>query len=42
MCAEILLITGDFNFHMSEGENHDTNNFLEILETFGLIHHVMA
>ena len=42
MRPEILLITGDFNFHMGERENHDMNKFLEILETFGLTQHVMV
>ena len=27
---------------MGESENHDTNKFLEILETFGLNQHVMV
>ena len=34
MCPEILVITGDFNFHL------DDSTFTELLETFGLLQHI--
>jgi hypothetical protein len=40
MCPEILLITGDFNFHLYDIADEDSRKFIEVLETFGLIQHV--
>ena len=40
MCPEILLITGDFNFHLDDIADEDSRKFIEVLETFGLIQHV--
>ena len=45
LCPEILLITGDFNFHLDDTINSNTINsntikFNEMLETFGLKQHV--
>ena len=37
MCPEILIITGDFNFHENYSTNSDANTFTELLETFGLL-----
>ena len=42
MCPEILLITGDSNFHLDNPLDSDARKFLDLLETFGLSHHVMV
>lgn len=42
MCSEILLIAGDFNFHMDDFNNYEANKFRELLETFGLAQHVFV
>ncbi len=36
----MLLISGDFNFHLDDKANTDTMKFNEMLETFGLKQHV--
>ncbi len=41
MCPEILLIAGDFNFGDDLADD-DSRKFIEVLETFGLIQHVMV
>lgn len=40
MCPEILIITGDFNFHQNDYTNSDAHTFTELLETFGLLQHI--
>ena len=40
MCPEILIITGDFNFHQNYSTNSDANTFTELLETFGLLQYI--
>ena len=40
MCPGILVITGDFNFHLDDPTNSDANTFTELLETFGLLQHI--
>ncbi len=40
MCPEMLLISGDFNFHLDDMANTNTMKFNEMLETFGLKQHV--
>lgn len=40
LCPEILLITGDFNFHLDDTGNTNTIKLNEMLETFGLKQHV--
>ncbi len=42
MCPEILLIAGDFNFHLDDLADDDSRKFIEVLETFGLTQHVMV
>lgn len=42
MCSEVLLITGDFNFHLDDSSDGDAKKFIDLLETFGLIQHVMV
>ena len=37
MCPEILIISGDFNFHQNYSTNSDANTFTELLETFSLL-----
>lgn len=40
MAPEILLITGDFNFHLDCPSDNDAKKFSDLLETFGLVQHV--
>ena len=40
LSPEILLISGDFNFHLDDIANTNTMKFNEMLETFGLKQHV--
>ncbi|KAK2561923.1 hypothetical protein P5673_015343 [Acropora cervicornis] len=40
MCPEILIITGDFNFHQNYSTNSDAITFTELLETFGLLQYI--
>ena len=40
MGPEVLLITGDFNFHINCLSDADARTFADLLETFGLIQHV--
>ena len=42
MCAEVLLISGDFNFHLDDLSDNDAKTFTDLLETFGLSQHVTA
>ena len=42
MCPEILLIAGDFNFHLDDLADDDSRKFIEVLETFGLMQHVIV
>ena len=38
--TELLLISGDFNFHLNSAEDNNTKKFCDLLETFGLTQHV--
>ena len=40
LCKKRLLITGDFNIHVDDCSNPDTQKFLGLLECFGLQQHV--
>lgn len=40
MCHVVLLISGDFNFHLDCHTDSDADKFLDLLETLGLIQHV--
>ena len=40
MIPEVLLITGDFNFHVDCPTKADAKNFADLMNTFGLIQHV--
>lgn len=42
MSSERLLITGDFNFHPDCLTDNDAKRFVDLLETFGLIQHVLV
>ena len=42
MCPEVLLISGDFNFHLDSHTDSDADKFSDLLETFGLIRHVIT
>ena len=40
LCPEILIIAGDFNFHMDNLSNTDASHFNDLLLSFGLSQHV--
>ena len=40
MIPEVLLITGDFNFHVDCPTEADAKKFADLMNTFGLIQHV--
>ena len=40
MCPEVLVISGDFNFHLDDLRDNDTKKFMDLLETFSLSQHV--
>ena len=40
MCPEVLVISGDFNFHFDDLRDNDTKKFMDLLETFSLSQHV--
>ena len=40
MCPEVLVISGDFNFHLDDLRDNDTKKFKDLLETFSLSQHV--
>ena len=40
LCKERLLITGDFNIHVDDCSNPDTQKFLDLLDSFDLQQHV--
>ena len=40
MCPEVLVIFGDFNFHLDDLRDNDTKKFKDLLETFSLSQHV--
>ena len=40
MCPEVLVISGDFNFHLDDLRDNDAKKFMDLLETFSLSQHV--
>ena len=42
MARGILLIAGDFNFHVDCHSNNNVKNFAEILQTYGLQQHIQV
>ena len=42
LCPEVLLVTGDFNFHLDDDSDADAKKFMELLDTFGLQQHVIT
>ena len=36
MYPEVLVISGDFNFHFDDLRDNDTKKFMDLLETFSL------
>ena len=40
MTPGVLMITGDFNFHVDNKSNSSCINFLQLLESFNLTQHV--
>ena len=42
MCPEVLVISGDFNFHLDDLRDSDNKKFMDLLETFSLSQHVSS
>ena len=40
LCTEVLLVSGDFNFHLDDSSDADARKFMEIMDTFGLLQHI--
>ena len=40
MCTEIIVISGDFDFHLDDPSDNARKTFTDLLETFGLSQHV--
>ncbi|XP_064639772.1 uncharacterized protein LOC135495242 [Lineus longissimus] len=39
---ELLVVCGDFNFHVNDDSDNNAKRFLELLDTFGLDQHVLG
>ena len=40
LCPEVLLVSGDFNFHLDDPSDADARKFMELIDTFGLLQHI--
>ena len=40
LCPEVLLVFGDFNFHLDDSSDIDARKFMELTDTFGLPQHI--
>ena len=40
LCPEVLLVSGDFNFHLDDSSDADVRKFMELMDTFGLLQHI--
>ena len=40
LCPEVLLVSGDFNFHLDDPSDADARTFMELMDTFGLLQHI--
>lgn len=40
LCPEVLLVTGDFSFHLDDSSDADAREFMELMDTFGLLQHI--
>ena len=36
-CPEVLLVSGDYNFHLDDPSDADARKFMELMDTFGLV-----
>ena len=39
-CPEVLLVSGDYNFHLDDPSDADARKFMELMDTFGLLQHI--
>lgn len=37
LCPEVLLVSGDFNFHLDDSSDADARKFMELMDMFSLI-----
>ena len=40
LCSEVLLVSGDSNFHLDDPSDSDARKFMKLMDTFGLLHHI--
>ena len=40
LCPEVLLVSGDFNFHLDDPGDADARKVMELMDTFGLLQHI--
>ena len=40
LCPEVLLVSGDSNFHLDDPSDADARKFMELMDTFGLLQHI--
>ena len=40
LCPEVLLVSGDFNFHLDDPSDTDARKFIELMDMFGLLQHI--
>ena len=40
LCPEVLLVSGDFNFHLDDPSDADARKLMELMDTFFLLQHI--
>ena len=40
LCPEVLLVSGDFNFHLDDFSDADARIVMELMDTFALLQHI--
>ena len=40
LCPEVLLVSGDFSFHLDDPSDADARKFMEVMGTCGLLQHI--
>ena len=41
LCPQVLLVSGEFNFHLDDSSDADARKFMELMDTFGLLQHII-
>ena len=40
LCPEVLLVSGDFNFHLDDSSDAIARKFMELMDMFSLLQHI--